>query len=489
MTNQHYSYRQIMKATSIFGGVQIVKIITNIISSKVIAILLGPSGMGIVGLFNSTISFISSLSNFGLTTSAVKNISSASSYKQIDEISFQVALIKKLIWFTGLLGTISTLLLSKYISVLTFGSDDFTTFFVFLSFSILINQISNGQIIILQGLRMHKQLANAIITGSILGLLFSLPFYYFLGVNGIVPAMLIVSLMNLFRSWYFTKDIVINKTYISFKQAFLQGKEMLLLGFFISLSGIITNGFSYFTKLFISKYGTFEEVGFYNAGFILVNGYVGLVFSAMATDYFPKLSFNNHDNKYLEKTINEQSIIMLLLLPPIIILFFLLNKFIIVTLYSKQFLVITNMILFSLIGIYIRAIGWSISFVFIAKGDSKLFFWNELFANVYFFLFNIILYIYYGLDGLGISFSLGYLIYFFHMNILLNSTYKIQIGKDVIRILLINLILILISLFFHLTLKFKFLFIFIIFTFTTVFCLYELNKKVKFKEVLIKYLK
>ena len=54
MHAQQSSYRQIMKATSLFGGVQIFQIIISVIRSKFVAILLGPSGMGIVGLLAST---------------------------------------------------------------------------------------------------------------------------------------------------------------------------------------------------------------------------------------------------------------------------------------------------------------------------------------------------------------------------------------------------------------------------------------------------
>ena len=51
---QKSSYRQIVKATSLFGGVQFFQIIISVIRSKFVAILLGPAGMGIVGLLTAT---------------------------------------------------------------------------------------------------------------------------------------------------------------------------------------------------------------------------------------------------------------------------------------------------------------------------------------------------------------------------------------------------------------------------------------------------
>ena len=78
MQETHKSYRSLIKSTSIFGGVQFFKIIIAIVKSKIIALLLGPTGLGVLGLFNTTIGLITSITNFGLSTSAVKDIAAAS---------------------------------------------------------------------------------------------------------------------------------------------------------------------------------------------------------------------------------------------------------------------------------------------------------------------------------------------------------------------------------------------------------------------------
>ena len=77
MSEEQSSYRQIMKATSIFGGVQVYNIIISVIRSKFIAVLLGPTGMGISGLLTSTTGLIGNITNLGLSTSAVKNVAAA----------------------------------------------------------------------------------------------------------------------------------------------------------------------------------------------------------------------------------------------------------------------------------------------------------------------------------------------------------------------------------------------------------------------------
>ena len=70
-------YKNSLKATSLFGGVQVYNIIITILKSKVVALLLGPGGMGTYGLLTSTTGLITSATNFGLATSAEKDIAGA----------------------------------------------------------------------------------------------------------------------------------------------------------------------------------------------------------------------------------------------------------------------------------------------------------------------------------------------------------------------------------------------------------------------------
>ncbi|NSW94260.1 MAG: oligosaccharide flippase family protein, partial [Bacteroidales bacterium] len=122
MTEDQKSYRQIFKATTLFGGVQVFNIIIGIIRSKFIAVLLGPEGMGISGLLTSTTGFISGLTGFGLGTSAVKNISEANATGNRERISVVVTVFRRLVWITGLLGMVVTIILSPWLSKITFGN-------------------------------------------------------------------------------------------------------------------------------------------------------------------------------------------------------------------------------------------------------------------------------------------------------------------------------------------------------------------------------
>jgi len=441
MTEQKSSYRQIMKATSLFGGVQVFQILIRIIRSKFIAVLLGPAGMGISGLLTSTTSLISGLTNFGLSTSAVKNVAEANGTGNQKRIATIIIVLRRLVWITGALGMLATIILSPWLSQLTFGNHRYTMAFVWISVTLLFNQLSSGQMVVLQGMRKLQYLARANLSGSILGLIVTVPLYYIWGIDAIVPAIIIFSLISLFLSWYFSGKVKIEHVVVSPVRTFAEGKNMLIMGFVLSLSGLITIGTSYIVRIFISNTGGVDQVGLYNAGFAIINTYVGLIFTAMGTDYYPRLSAVAHSNELCKQTINQQAEIALLILAPIIMVFLVFITWVIILLYSKKFIPIEQMILLAALGMFFKAASWSIGFILLAKGESKIFFLSEFGANIYMLIFNILGYKILGLTGLGVSFLLSYFIVLIQVFLIARLKYTFSFSPAFIRIFLFQLLL------------------------------------------------
>jgi O-antigen/teichoic acid export membrane protein len=440
MLDQKSSYQQILKATSIFGGVQLINIVISIVRSKFIAVLLGPVGIGISGMLTSTTGIIAGLTNFGLSTSAVRNISAAYESENTKRIAIISNVLNRWVWITGLLGMFLTLLLSPWLSYLSFGNYDYTIAFLVLSITLLINQLNSGQLVLLQGSRKISLLAKANIAGSAIGLFTTIPLYYVWGFNGIVPALVIAALVSLLISLYFRKKVVIDKIRVSKVRSFAEGKQMLKMGILISISGFMTLGFSYLVRLFISHEGSISEVGLYNSGFAIISTYVGLIFTAMGADYYPRLSAVAHDEFEANVSINNQIEIALIILGPVIVVFILFIHWIIQILYSDQFLILSTMIVWAAFGMFFKAVSWAIGYYFLAKGANKLFFWNELISNIYISVFNVIGYYYWGLSGLGYSFVLSYFIHLLQVFIFTKIQFNFKFEKNTILILLMQLV-------------------------------------------------
>jgi O-antigen/teichoic acid export membrane protein len=484
------TYQQVFKATSLFGGVQFVKILISVIRSKVVAILLGPSGMGIMGLLNSTLELVSNLTNMGLSTSAVRDISSVNASQNEEKISQTLSVFRILILLTALSGAILLIVFSGLLSQLTFGSNDYSFAFIWLSISIILNQLTNGKLVVLQGLRKLEFLAKANIAGSIFALIVSLPLYYFAGVKGIVPALIGSSFVTYLFAWFYSSKIKYKHVKVGILDSVSQGKNMIVMGFLVSLSTLLSVAASYVVRIFISRTGGLDDVGFYNAGFAIVENYVGLVFTAMATDYFPRLSAIQDDITQVIKTVTKQAIIALLILVPVIVIFIVFSGLLIELLYSDKFLTIESMTIWAILGMFFRAVSWSMGFILFARNDSRLFMTTAILFNSIFLINNIIGYKVGGLTGIGISFLINYVIHFVSLIIITRKRYGFRFEADLYKIMFFGggLCFIAMGISFIDSSIFRYSSGIIVILITLLFSVNELNKRMGIIEIITKKL-
>ncbi|MCG8430501.1 MAG: polysaccharide biosynthesis C-terminal domain-containing protein, partial [Candidatus Omnitrophica bacterium] len=173
----------------------------------------------------------------------------------------------------------------------------------------------------------------------------------------------------------------------------------------------------------------------------IVTTYVGLVFSAMGTDYYPRLSGVSHDNAQAARLINQQSEVAILILAPILTVFLIFINIVVILIYSTKFTPVDGMIHWAALGMYFKAVSWAIAFILLAKGESKLFFWYELIANNYTLGFNIIGYKLAGLDGLGISFLVGYVVYLIQVYVLAKVKYRFRFDPEFYRVFIFQFVM------------------------------------------------
>jgi O-antigen/teichoic acid export membrane protein len=77
----------------------------------------------------------------------------------------------------------------------------------------------------------------------------------------------------------------------------------------------------------------------------------------------------------------------------------------------------------------------------VARGDSKQFFWNELFVNIYSLAFMIIGYYLYGFTGMGIAFACNYVFYTIQMYIFAKIRFNFRFNSDFIKIVIPQVII------------------------------------------------
>jgi O-antigen/teichoic acid export membrane protein len=485
MSDSKASYYQILKTTTLFGGVQFFNIIISIIRTKLIAIFIGPAGMGITALLNSTINIISGISGLGIETSSVKHISSSYKNEDLNTVSTTVSVVRKLVLLTGILGALLAIVFSNWLSIITFGDSSHMYSFVFLSITLFFKQISLGQLVVLQGLRKIKLLAKANFYGNLFGLLFSIPVYYYYKIDAIVPTIIVASLSALIFSFYYSKKVKIKNIKLTNIQFTLVGKDIIKLGIMLTFSGLLTLLSTYLIQIYIVKTGNIEQVGFFNAGFTLLNSYVGIIFTVMSTDYFPRLSSISTDNEKIRISVMQQALISILIITPIIILFLIFIPLIVKIIYTSKFISIIPMVCFGIIGMLFKAVSWSMGFILLAKGDSEIFIKTAIGFNFLSLFLNILGYYYYGLEGLGFSFLIYYFLHFIIVKIITKKRYGFYFENKFYQTYLICIIMCCSTFFFryitNTNLKYSLMIFMAILSIG--FVLFQLNEKTNLKEL------
>lgn len=440
MKEDKQSYQNVMKATSLFGGVQVIRILITIARSKVMATLLGPEGVGISNLLTRPLQLITTATQLGLDKSAVKEIS-AQYNKEEGNPYRMIAILKRLVWITALIGAVCTIALSPVLSNFTFDSDAYTIAFVWLGLAVVFNQLAMSNLAVLQGLRKLEFLAKANVYGSLAGLIVTIPLYYFLNLDGILPAIIATSGFIFLFAYIYARKTVKEHASVTNTEAFSEGKPMIKLGMALSFSSIIGLIVAYLILVYIRSQGGEIQAGFYAAGMVILNTYVGLIFNAMSTDYYPRLAAICDDLQQVVKTVFEQAFIAVLLITPIVIGFIAFAPLLITILYSGEFEPTVTLVRWGIVGMVFKAVSWSMGYVIIAKGDSNLFMKTSLGFNATLLLLNVIGYYYLGLEGIGISLLVYFMIHYIVVRILVFYRYGFKMKSEFHSIFIICLLL------------------------------------------------
>lgn len=426
--NDNNIYRLITRAAALFGGAQVAGILCSVIRTKLIAVWLGSTGVGIIGLYNTAIETITALTGLGIRSSSVREISEAEASGNRHKLSHVATVVKRWSWFVGLLGAVVMISLAPLLSRWTFGDDEHIWGFVWLSCTLLFNALLSGEQAILQGTRQLRKLAKCSVYGAVAALVTSVPLYYFGGIEGIVPALIVYAAVTcLVTLLYRNKEIPAAN--LTLRQTAHSGKEMVVLGIFMTVSSFITTLFAYIFSAYLNYKSGESAVGYYQAGFTLMNKYVGLIFAAMAMEYYPRLAGVCHDTPLMSRYVGQQNEMMQLMLLPIMALFIVLHPFMVRILYTAEFYAINDYLLLAIQGIPYKAISWSIGFVLLAKGDGKLYFITELLSDSITFTLNIVGYEYFGLRGVGASYTIGFILYLIIIYVACRRKYGIEPGR------------------------------------------------------------
>lgn len=408
-------YSHVLKFTGLFGGVQGLNVVIGLVRNKFVALLLGPGGMGLVSLFNTTVQLISQATHLGISFSAVRHISEYYDADNTEKVAHYVKVVRGWCLLTALVGMLVCVVLGPFLSSATFSWGDHTLHFVLLAPAIGMIAITGGETAILKGQRKLGALALVQIVAALASLVISIPIYYFFWQAGIVPVIVLMAFVTMCATLWFSLRLFplqFGGTY----GILGEGMEMVRLGVAYTLAAVIGTASEMLIRSYLNVVGDLDVLGLYNAGYMLTITYAGMVFSAMETDYYPRLSAVQHDIQATNETVNRQMEVSLLLVSPMLAALIIALPVVVPLLFSQEFLPVVGMAQVAALAMYMKVLTLPVAYITLARGYSLSYLFLETSYFVAFVILIFFGYRYWGLFGTGVAITLAHVFEFLLVN-------------------------------------------------------------------------
>lgn len=398
------SYSQILKSSALIGGSSLINIAIGIIRTKVMAVLLGPAGFGLMGVYGSIIDLAQSIAGMGISSSGVRQIAAATGSGDMNRIARTVVVLRQTSIVLGVVGAVLLTALSWQIADLTFGTHERAAAVALLSLAVLFRLVSAGQGALLQGMRHISDLAKMNMLGAAFGAIASIGFVYSWQEDGVVLALVAIAAMSVVTSWWYSRKVQIQSPAMSMSEIKDETAALLKLGVAFMASGLLMMGAAYVVRMMVIRLVSLEAAGYYQAAWTLGGLYVGFILQAMGADFYPRLTAAAHDHAVCNRLVNEQTQISLLLAGPGVLATLVFAPLVTSIFYTAEFHVAVDVLRWICLGIALRVISWPIGFIIVAKGEQTIFFCAELAWTVVNIALSWLCINFFGLSGAGIAF-------------------------------------------------------------------------------------
>ncbi|MFD0860687.1 O-antigen translocase [Sungkyunkwania multivorans] len=411
--NKYIKENLLLKLTSANGVGVLIRMFVGFLSSKAIAIFVGPEGFAIVGYMRNVMNVLQRLPLFGANNGIIRYVA---------EHKFDPKELRKVVSTMFFLGMGGTLIISlvmffgaSFWNRLIFGERDFTYIFTVVAVVLPFFTLNALMVHFFNGLSRYRKYLLINVVGAVIAALLTIVLSWQMGVDGallafvIAPAVILIfTLLLLGEDGHHFKAI--SRKYFSKEVVSKMGGYSLMA--IVSL--ISVNVVDILIKNLLQDALGLDEVGYWEAMKRLSNYYLMFVTSLLTLYVLPKLAKDQSNTNFrtvvfgFYKTVMPFFAIGLLLV-------YLTKYYIVVITLSKDFLQVQELFLWQLIGDFIKVAALAMSYQFQAKGMVKMFVVTELLSVLIIYLSSIYLIDRFGLEGVTLAHAVSYLCYFFVM--------------------------------------------------------------------------
>ena len=408
-----HSLQSILRATAVLGGSSLITIAVGLVSAKAWALLLGPDGFGFMGLLVSTVGLMALLTGTGIHAALVRLGAAALAEGEM----LRLAALRKATWLLffvlGGLGTVALVALRDPVGRWVLGDSERGWAVALVSVALLFILAASVQTNILNTHHKVGALARISIFSSLLGTALSIGIVWRWRENG-VPFAVCASAAAAWAVSYVMLKRTLEPVRVKPAHEDVRAAASSLVRFAgpFAASALVGSGVQLAVPVLVLHSLGEESVGFYRAAVTISVAYLGFLLSAMAIDYYPRVSAASDRPAALAQLVNQQHQVVMMLGVPMILALLALAPYLIPLVYSSEFRPTVGVLEWQLIGDLLRFSSWTMSYVILVHGGIGLYFMTELASGVTTIVASVVGVLLFGLTGFGVAFAVTYAVYY-----------------------------------------------------------------------------
>lgn len=395
------SFARILRSSALMGGAQVVVLAAGFVRAKVIAMILGASGVGLMGIFNAFSGNIATFAGWGLSTSGVRLIAGASE----EEKPAKIAAVRRMGRTLSLLGLALALALFWPIGAASFDANRYAVEMAIVAFAVPCMVAASAWSAVLQVSGKVASLVKVQIAGAMAGLLLGLPAIWLWGTIGIALSIFFAAAVPAAVLWRAARSVGEGRPaeQVDLSQLIKLGGALMLIGWMGQLS-------AYLVRLAIVRQGGLDAAGYYQAASAISGSLPGFVFAAMGADFFPRVAAAKDEAE--ARSITEKQILAGLLLGvPLIVAMLTMGELSIRFLYADTFDAAIPLLAWMTWGVFVRLVAWPLGFWMMARRSPRAFIVVESAACLLSLVLPVMLMGRMGLVGTAIGFFWAAILY------------------------------------------------------------------------------
>lgn len=399
----------IVKVFSLTSISTLVKMCTGLVSVKIVAAIIGPAGVALVGQLNNFSTIALSLAtggiNSGITKYIAKYKSDSSKVKQYLATAFRITVVCSL-----LVGFV-LLLLCKQLSRLVMMTPQYWYVFAIFGITITFYGLNNMLVSVVNGYKQFNKYVKVNIVSSIFGVAFTLALVLALGLPGALISavtfqslMIFVSVLMLRKLEWLRKDWLVGKFKRTIASQYFRYALMTLLSAFLApMSQMLLRGYV-ISEISITEAGWWEGMN------RISNMYLMVITSSFSVYYLPRLSEISDRIELRHEIFKCYKVIVPLLLAGFTVIYFL-RFFIVKLLFTHEFMPMTQLFIWQMAGDFFKICSWLLAFLMVAKSMTKAYISTEIIFTLSYILLGYTFIRFDGIVGLCQAYLTNYVLY------------------------------------------------------------------------------